>query len=375
MSCSEVWEIKIDGDNSEVAHTLCVAANATITGGELSFAAAVAPVRSEVVMYDTYPLDKLSLELIVDGVSYHSDSLVHNKLFWKESGFVLKSIHVETNTPVVEMIITDKFGNYNTVRALGTAIKAPEMDVEVSVTKVKRRLNPYVPPWWRSKDDVFPPKDPWEIPHAYNGCDSIYAASLFFYDPLGMKNYYMVSVEFECFDGLFLANPDLIGTFGTYDPACWKKMGYVPFTSEDNIFHDDMVASSIGGYDAYFCNVFDDSTFDGKGKSFTISFENMFPQICKTDLRGDFWPIEHRFFSNAETPFHIYLFSLKEKDYFNYKRIMHRLSSGGSIFDMVQTFTSNIEGGFGYFTIINSNDFFYYDDNVYVTTNLDAALN
>ena len=373
-SCTEVWDLKVDGDNSEVAHTLCVAANATIAGGELSFAAAVAPVRSDVVKYDSYPLDGLRLELVVDGVSYYSDSLQRNSLFGKESGFRIEKLPVETKTPNVEMIIRDSLGNYNTVTASATAMLAPEMNVEVTTTKVKTPEGLYEPPFFFTY-------------YSYYCCDSIYVASIRFRDVPEEKNYYMVAIEFECFEDLFNINSGQnsfgnrppghydgrindvgqtfwLNSFGTYDQAKWRKMGYSPFSSNDDVFRDEKITSSVFGFETGFSNVFDDSSFDGKDKTITISFENLFPQICKTDFRKD---VLRYFSSNAETPFHIYLAALDEQSYNNYKKVMYHLCSGKSLYDITQSFSSNIDGGLGYFSVLYYSDYFYYDDTVYDT--------
>ena len=384
-SCTEVWDLKTDGDNSEVAHTLCVAANATIAGGELSFAAAVAPVRSDVVKYDSYPLDGLRLELIVDGVSYCSDSLENNDLFGKESGFRIERIPVETKTPTVEMIIKDSLGNYNTVMASATAMQAPEMNAEVTATKVETKERSIVTQnGYRLKR------------YSYNGCDSIYVANIKFRDAPGKRDYYMVAVEFECmkdlfsissgqdlsgnyptthYDGMidFFSEPGFwptsyaafwLNSFGTYDQSKWRKMGYSPFSSNDDVFRDEKITSSVFGFETGFSNVFDDSSFDGTDKTITISFENLFPQICKTDYRKDVWGY---FSSNAETPFHIHLAVLDEHLYNNYKKVMYHLCSGKSLYDITQSFSSNIDGGLGFFSVLNCSDYFYYDDTVYGT--------
>ena len=374
VSCTEVWELKIDGDNSEVVHTLCVAANATIVNGEMSFASAVAPVRSDVITYETYPLDGLRLELVVDGVNYYSDSLQRNSLFGKESGFRIEKIPVETKTPNVEMIIRDSLGNYNTVTASATVMLAPEMNVEVTTTKVKTPEGLYGPPFFFTY-------------YSYYCCDSIYVASIRFRDVPEEKNYYMVAIEFECFEDLFNINSGQnsfgnrplghydgrindvgqtfwLNSFGTYDQAKWRKMGYSPFSSNDDVFRDEKITSSVFGFETGFSNVFDDSSFDGTDKTITISFENLFPQICKTDYRKDVWGY---FSSNAETPFHIHLAVLDEHLYNNYKKVMYHLCSGKSLYDITQSFSSNIDGGLGFFSVLNCSDYFYYDDTVYGT--------
>jgi hypothetical protein len=155
-----------------------------------------------------------------------------------------------------------------------------------------------------------------------------------------------------------------LNSFGTYNQAKWRKMGYSPFSSNDEVFRDEKITSSVFGYETGVSNVFNDSSFEGKNKTITISFENLFPQICKTDFKKDVWSL---FSSNAETPFHIFLASLDEQNYNNYKKVIYHLCSGKSLYDIIQSFSSNIDGGLGFFSVINCSDYFYYDDTVYGT--------
>ena len=342
-SCTEVWDLKTDGDNSEVAHTLCVAANATIAGGELSFAAAVAPVRSHMTEFDTHPIDSLYLELYVNGISYRSDVMVRDSLFGSEMGFIMDSIPITDCSPDVRMVIRDKANYYNTVSASRKVLEKPKMNARIAAVPIPAESwfpKGYIEKWKTNEDRLYYTE--------MQGPDSLYRAEIDI-EPMDFGlHYYLLSVEFEYYNSIaLLTSPDKYN---------YVKLGEVPFYSDDNLFFDSKITSSLSGFPVYFSNVFNNKGYEGGRLSATIQFRSPAPELLRT---------ANGFICNAQVPFHIYLSELNLEEYDYYKSMQHNMCSSSSIFYAMESIPSNIEGGIGFFSIHNMHDFFYLDNTLY----------
>jgi hypothetical protein len=375
-SCTELWELRFDGDSSEVAHTLCVAANATIVGGELSFAAAVAPVRSLGFVangFESYPLDSLILELKVDGVSYYSETIVRDSLLGGERGFIINEIPVTSDTPEVGMTIRDKAGNYHTVSASGKALDKPEMSAKVFATPSESRVTEEALDYWKQQKEKesLPDSDIRKV-YDLQGPDSLYRVEIEI-DPSDMDvHYYTLSVEFEFLDSRRLDDIFLNPT-ESLDYSKYVRLGEVPFTSDDGIFYDNKITSSISGFPAYTSNVF--SNEGSKDRKLNVTIQFMSPalelfRVTGNGLRGE-WGLKDSplplfvFYCNAQAPFHIYLSEISAETYDHYKSVQHQMCSSSSIFDALRAIPSNIEGGLGFLSIHNMQDYLHFDDTVY----------
>lgn len=368
LSCIEPCDLGLDVGDSRMPNTLCVAANARIIGSELSFSAAVAPVRplwSGASESESYPLDNLVLELIVDGVSYSCDSLVKDSRFNSGQGFIIDKIPVDSDAPEIEMKIRDRAGNYTTASAARKAPDKPEMQVEVSATL--------------SEDESFLPITYEEylssLPQPRFGrlqCpDSLYRARIAIDSLEKGLHYYLLAVEFEFSASTFVRRYDYEKRKRIIDETKLTSLGYFPFVGDNEHFYDSKITSSISGFPAYFGNVF---CCDGLGKdsrTVTIQFVNPALELYKKRV-GDTPLTDANFYdchfgTNSQSPFHIYLCELSAETYEYYKTIQHQVCSSSSIFDGQSTLRlpSNIEGGIGYFSIHNMQEFFYVDLNLY----------
>ena len=365
LSCIEPCDLGLDVGDSRMPNTLCVAANARIIGSELSFSAAVAPVRplwSGASESESYPLDNLVLELIVDGVSYSCDSLVKDSRFNSGQGFIIDKIPVDSDAPEIEMKIRDRAGNYATASATRKAPDKPEMQVEVSATLSEDES--FLP---IAREEEFP-KSNW---HDLQCPDSLYRARIAIDSLEKGLHYYLLAVEFEFSASTFVRRYDYEKRKRIIDETKLTSLGYFPFVGDNEHFYDSKITSSISGFPAYFGNVF---CCDGLGKdsrTVTIQFVNPALELYKKRV-GDTPLTDANFYdchfgTNSQSPFHIYLCELSAETYEYYKTIQHQVCSSSSIFDGQSTLRlpSNIEGGIGYFSIHNMQEFFYVDLNLY----------
>ena len=369
-SCREVWDLKIDGDNSEVAHTLCVAANATIAGGELSFAAAVTPVISHVATIESYPLESLFLELNVDGLSYNCDKMVRDSLFGGNPGFILNGIPVTSDAPEVALTISDKAGNYQTVSAARKALGKPQIDVNISAIQSENWYTDEEIEYYNNDNSMDP--NIW-IKSDYGAPDSLYRADIRIHEHDNDIHYYLLSIEFEwCNHNSF--NINSYNYFNQirngYNPSIYSRIGPAPygFNSDDILFYDSRIKSSIYGFSQYFNNVFSNEGSQGKDLNASVYFKSPLRELIQAYAQ------EHMlnraamlscFFSNAQAPFHLYLCHISAETYDHYTSVQNQLCSSGSVFGAVQHIPSNIEGGIGYFSIHNMQDFLHYDNTIY----------
>lgn len=352
-SCIKPCDLELGTGGSKMSNTLCVAANARIIRNELSFSAAVAPVRSlwsGTADFEYYPLDSLVLELNVDGIIYSSDSLVKDGKFGSGKGFIIDNIPIVGDTFEVEMRIWDKAGNYDAASASGKTLSRPEMQVQVFATL--------------SEDESFMPISYEEAGHLswrnLRCPDSLYLAKIIV-DPLeeGL-HYYLIAVEFDFCP--YIPWRYEIEKGHVLDETKLTKIGEVPFTGDNEHFFDSRITSSISGFPAYFSNIFFCDGVGEESRDITIQFVNPALKLYKKRAGKD----DHfstNFGSNAQAPFHLYLCELSAESYEYYKTIQYQVCSSGSIFDAQSSIRipSNIEGGLGYFSIHNMQEFFYVD--------------
>lgn len=368
ISCTEVWDIRGKDASNEYDHILSVAANATFDNDRLAFAAAVAPLRplllgeSDLV---EHPVDNLILEIKVDGVSYSCETMVKDSLFGGETGFILEGIPVsDRSTHSVDMLISDRNGYYNPVSASGNTMRKPEMRVDVFAIPSEN---------WFPEDQI----KQWEEMKRtrtdlefseFRGPDSLYCARITI-DPEDREaHYYLLSVEFDFYDA---PGPLSIAPSRRYVPDYSKKitLGEVPFQSDDNLFYDGKISSSLSGFPVYFSNIFSNEKSKGGIINATIRFcspaLDMF-RIVEEDGDGlDRRTAKYPFYSNAQSPFHIYLCELDADTYEYYKSVQHQVCSSNSIFEAQISAPSNIIGGLGFFSVHNRQDFRYLDDTIY----------
>lgn len=342
-SCIEPYELRLDAENADLTNTLCVAANAKITGDELAFAAAVAPIRplySGTTDFEYYPLDSLILEINVDGNIYCSDSLAENSMFGNEKGFIINKIPINSDTPEVKMRILDKAGNYRTVSASGKALRKPEMQVEV-VFATLCESDSYLPeqyanPDWRYRELRCP--------------DSLYHVKVTINPSKNDLHHYLMSVEFEFYFGN-------LSRYSEFNTKLFEKLCEVPFNGDNEHFFDSKITSSLSGFPAYYGNTFSCDGLAEENREVIIQFVNPALKMYRN----------FDFHSNAQAPFHIYLCEIDIDTYEYYKTIQHRACSSSSIFNALNSAStaSNIDGGTGYFSIHNMQDFVYIDDRKY----------
>lgn len=338
ISCVEKWTLNTQGE--EVSSELNVAASAIFSDGLLSFSANAAQFGSSVTEITPFPQDSLILDLTVGDKTY-TIRKTWEKYTHRDLGYYPDKIRVTGNLDSISFKIHDKKGNFKDVYA--NAHFPESITPSITVT-----------------------------PFKYSGerawMDSSYTADILIPDPAEKRNYYMIAVEFLYWAAINGAKSEESQSNGFHwndfvyeDGLGWMSVGYYPFSSSNPVFVDSEIMTSINGFNIGFSNIFSDELFNGKTYSITLSFKN----ILKDFFYQDPYHAASLPPTNALTPFKIHFCSLSEADYKYYKKIQHLALKKHSIFDEPASLPSNIQGGYGYFSAINSTEYLYFDGKVH----------
>lgn len=329
VSCVEEWTLSSQGE--DVSNVLNVEANATLSNGLLSFKASTAHFTSSISEITSFPQDSLILDLTV-GDNTYTLRKTWEEYTHEDVGFIFEKRGVPSDLDNIAFKIHDKKENFNDVYAQSSFSDVITPSITVSTIKYSGE---------------------------YAWMDSLYTADILIPDPADKRNYYMIAVEFFDWKGInAVKSMESKLDFLDYgDGSNWISIGYYPFSSNNPVFADSDILTSINGFDIGFSNIFSDALFDGTTFTISISFEN----ILKSYYFNDYNVLH----CNGLTPFKIHLCSMSENDYKYYKRIQHLVCKKYSIFDEPASMPSNIQGGYGYFSAFNRSEFLYFDGKIY----------
>lgn len=116
------------------------------------------------------------------------------------------------------------------------------------------------------------------------------------------------------------------------------------FFSDDDLFMDDRLNESFGGWPAYFSNVFDNSILNGKEYTFTLNSP-------KATLNKEFIEVSKTSYTGIEIPPRVMveLQAISPELYYYLKSVqLYRVTASDTYAEPVQIY-GNVEGGWGIF--------------------------
>ena len=147
----------------------------------------------------------------------------------------------------------------------------------------------------------------------------------------GGQNYYRLRIRSECTAYIW----------------AWKEVYYIMqdvYFSDDDLFMDDRLNESFGGWPAYFSNVFDNSLMKGKEYTFTLDSP-------KATLNKDFVEVSKSSYEGPEIPPRVMveLQAISPELYRYLKSVqLYRVTASDAYAEPVQIY-GNVEGGWGIF--------------------------